>query len=139
MSETKSTADWSQDWQAMQQQYWNAWSDATRQSVGQTPSAATPWHEGLEQWSRMFAGSGQQSETADRLMSSAKNYVALMQSMVATASGKNVGAGAGPTQLLGAPVAPQGPEAGHTVLSGSQDVVQPVADHHRVRGSLEQP
>ena len=82
----------------MQQQYWNAWSDATRQSVGQTPSAATPWHEGLEQWSRMFAGSGQQSETADRLMSSAKNYVALMQSMVATASGKNVGAGAGPTQ-----------------------------------------
>lgn len=82
----------------MQQQYWNAWSDATRQSVGQTPSAATPWHEGLEQWSRMFAGSGQQSETADRLMSSAKNYVALMQSMVAAASGKNVGAGAGPTQ-----------------------------------------
>jgi class III poly(R)-hydroxyalkanoic acid synthase PhaE subunit len=93
MSETKSTADWSKDWQAMQQQYWNAWSDATRQASGQQPVGGTPWHEGLEQWSRMFADSGKQSDTADRLMSSAKNYVALMQSMVAAASGKNAGAG----------------------------------------------
>ena len=90
MSDTKSTADWSKDWQAMQQQYWNAWTDATRQAMPQSPPANTPWHEGLEQWSRMFAGAGQQNETADRLMSSAKNYVALMQSMVAAASGKNL-------------------------------------------------
>jgi len=89
MSEKKST----QDWQALQQQYWNAWSDATRQAVGQAPAPATPWHEGLEQWSRMFADSGKQNETADRLMAGAKNYVALMQSMLATASGKNVEAG----------------------------------------------
>ena len=85
MSETKSTADWSKDWQAMQQQYWNAWTDATRQATPQMPPANTPWHEGLEQWSRMFAGAGKQNETADRMMSSAKNYVALMQSMVAAA------------------------------------------------------
>jgi polyhydroxyalkanoate synthase subunit PhaE len=90
MSDTKSSADRSKDWQAMQQQYWNAWTDATRQATVQAPPANTPWHEGLEQWSRMFAGSGQQNETADRLMSSVKNYVALMQSMVAAASGKNV-------------------------------------------------
>src|SRR5882724_7172405 len=89
MSEKKST----QDWQALQQQYWNAWSDATRQAVGQAPAPATPWHEGLEQWSRMFADSGKQNETGDRLMAGAKNYVALMQSMLATASGKNVEAG----------------------------------------------
>ena len=50
MSETKSTADWSKDWQAMQQQYWNAWSDTTRQATPQAPPANTPWHEGLEQW-----------------------------------------------------------------------------------------
>src|SRR5664279_641651 len=93
MSDTKSTADWSKDWQAMQQQYWNAWTDATRQATVQVPSANTPWHEGLEQWSRMFAGSGQQNETADRLMTSAKNYVALMQSMLAAASGKNMDSG----------------------------------------------
>ena len=90
MSDTKSTADWSKDWQAMQQQYWNAWTDATRQATPQAPPANTPWHEGLEQWSRMFASSGKQNETADRLMASAKNYIALMQSMVAAASGKNV-------------------------------------------------
>ncbi len=90
MSDTKSPVDWSKDWQAMQQQYWNAWTDATRQATGQAPPANTPWHEGLEQWSRMFAGAGKQNETADRLMSSAKNYVALMQSMVAASSGKNL-------------------------------------------------
>jgi class III poly(R)-hydroxyalkanoic acid synthase PhaE subunit len=93
MSDKKSTQDWSKDWQAIQQQYWNAWTDATRQATGQAPPANTPWHEGLEQWSRMFAGSGKQNETADRLMSSAKNYVALMQSMLAAASGKNADTG----------------------------------------------
>jgi len=96
MSDNKSTQDWMNDWQALQKQYWSAWSDATRQAVGGAPPPSTPWHEGLEQWSRMFAGSGQQSETAERLMSSAKNYVALMQSMLAAATGK--GAGADPMQ-----------------------------------------
>ncbi|MDR3386181.1 MAG: class III poly(R)-hydroxyalkanoic acid synthase subunit PhaE [Rudaea sp.] len=92
MSEKKSTHDWAQDWQALQSQYWSAWSDATRRATGQAPPANTPWHEGMEQWSRMFGESGKQSETADRLMSSAKNYVALMQSMLAAASAKNAGA-----------------------------------------------
>jgi class III poly(R)-hydroxyalkanoic acid synthase PhaE subunit len=84
---TKSPQDWMNDWQALQQQYWNAWSDATR-GVVQPPKVTTPWQEGLEQWSKLFGNSGAQSETADRLMSSAKNYVGLMQSLLGAAAGK---------------------------------------------------
>ena len=84
---TKSPQDWMNDWQALQQQYWNAWSDATR-GVVQPPQANTPWQEGLEQWSKMFGTSSKQTETADRLISSAKNYVALMQSLLGAAAGK---------------------------------------------------
>ena len=92
MSETKSTQDWMQDWQALQGQYWNAWSDATRANVA-PPPAMTPWQEGFEQWTRMFGDSGAQSETVDRLLSGAKGYVALMQSMLATAAGNADGEG----------------------------------------------
>lgn len=90
MNGTKSPQDWMNDWQALQSQYWNAWSDATR-GVVQPPSASTPWQEGIEQWSKLFGGSSKQSETAERLMSSAKNYVALMQSMLSAAAGKMPG------------------------------------------------
>ena len=61
--------EWMDQWQAMSRQYWNAWQDLSREagvSAGKDPSA-TPWHEGFEQWSRMFAGSGKQSETVDKL------------------------------------------------------------------------
>ena len=91
MSDTKSGHDWSKDWQALQSQYWSAWSDLTRNQAGVTPDAATPWHEGLEQWSRMFGSAGKQSDAADRLMSSAKDYLNLMQSMMTFASGKGGG------------------------------------------------
>ncbi|HET7065451.1 MAG TPA: class III poly(R)-hydroxyalkanoic acid synthase subunit PhaE [Rudaea sp.] len=91
MSDAKSGHDWSKDWQALQNQYWTAWGDLTRQS-GATPDASTPWHEGLEQWSRMFGSAGKQSEAAERLMSSAKSYLSLMQSMLAFAAGKDAGA-----------------------------------------------
>src|ERR1700761_2191468 len=84
---TKSPQDWMNDWQALQQQYWNAWSDATR-GVVQPPKANTPWQDGLEQWSKLFGNAGAQSETAERLMSSAKNYVGLMQSLLGAAAGK---------------------------------------------------
>jgi len=95
MSEKKSPQESMQDWQALQQQYWGAWSDATRQMTGQPPPA-TPWQEGIEQWSRMFGNSGQQSETAERMLGSAKGYVALMQSMLAAATGQ--GGGSAPMQ-----------------------------------------
>jgi class III poly(R)-hydroxyalkanoic acid synthase PhaE subunit len=84
---TKSSQDWMNDWQALQQQYWNAWSDATR-GVVQPPKASTPWQEGLDQWSKLFGNAGAQNETADRLISSAKNYVGLMQSLLGAAAGK---------------------------------------------------
>ncbi|MBS0557394.1 MAG: class III poly(R)-hydroxyalkanoic acid synthase subunit PhaE [Proteobacteria bacterium] len=92
MSENKTSQDWQKDWQALQQQYWNAWQDATR-GVPNQPGANAPWHEGLEQWSRLFAGSGKQNETTERLLGSAKAYVALMQSMLAATAGKDAGAG----------------------------------------------
>ncbi|HEX3895998.1 MAG TPA: class III poly(R)-hydroxyalkanoic acid synthase subunit PhaE [Rudaea sp.] len=87
MNGTKSPQDWMNDWQALQQQYWTAWSDATR-GVVQPPTMNTPWQDGLEQWSKLFGNSGKQTETADRLISSAKNYVALMQSLLGAAAGK---------------------------------------------------
>ena len=92
MSDTKSGNDWSSDWQALQRQYWSAWSDLTRNQAGTTPDPSTPWHEGLEQWSRMFGSAGKQSEAAERLMSSAKSYLTLMQSMLSFAAGKDAAA-----------------------------------------------
>jgi len=94
MSGTKSPQDWMKDWQALQKQYWTAWTDATRGVKPDMPDPATPWHEGFEQWSRMFADAGKQSETLERLMASARNYSALMQSMINAAAGKPAGEGA---------------------------------------------
>jgi hypothetical protein len=75
------------DWQAMSKQYWNAWNDATRKAFGVSPEAAadkTPWHEGLEQWSRMFdAGKAQgaQNEVVERLLAGARSYFSLLQTL----------------------------------------------------------
>ncbi|HET7930794.1 MAG TPA: class III poly(R)-hydroxyalkanoic acid synthase subunit PhaE [Rhodanobacteraceae bacterium] len=77
-----------EDWQKTSRQYWDAWSEATRKAFGSTaeaaPSEQSPWHEGLEQWSRMFdAGKAQdsQSATVERLLAGARSYFALLQSM----------------------------------------------------------
>lgn len=76
------------DWQAMSQQYWNAWNDATRKAFGvkggDAAAEKTPWHEGLEQWSRMFdAGKAQdaQSEVVERLLAGARSYFSLLQTL----------------------------------------------------------
>lgn len=89
MSDTKTTQDWQKDWLALQKQYWSAWQDATRNATT-VPDPATPWHEGFEQWARLFGDSGKQNETLDRLLAGAKGYMALMQSMIA-AAGQNAG------------------------------------------------
>ena len=100
MSDSKSTPDWPNDWQALQRQYWNAWSDLTRaQTASAAPDVSTPWHEGLEQWSRMFGGAGKQSDAAERMMSGAKNYLTLMQSMLSFAAGKDPSAINAPSWL----------------------------------------
>lgn len=96
MNDRKTTTDWMKDWQALQRQYWTAWADATRGASGEAPDPATPWHEGLEQWARLFGDASKQSETAERLLATAKNYVALMQSMLAAATGKAAGDAAAP-------------------------------------------
>lgn len=76
------------DWQAMSQQYWNAWNDATRKAFGvkggDGPDDKAPWHEGLEQWSRMFdAGKARdaQSEVVERLLAGARSYFSLLQAL----------------------------------------------------------
>ncbi len=85
-----------EDWQKTSRQYWEAWSDATRKAFGGTADATSPdqmpWHEGLEQWSRMFdAGKAQnaQSETVERLLAGARSYFALLQSMADQSSQGN--------------------------------------------------
>jgi hypothetical protein len=77
-----------EDWQALSQQYWNAWTEATRNAFGAAADTTTagkaPWHEGLEQWSRMFdAGKvqGAQNEVVERLLAGARSYFALLQSL----------------------------------------------------------
>ncbi|HEX7370279.1 MAG TPA: class III poly(R)-hydroxyalkanoic acid synthase subunit PhaE [Rhodanobacteraceae bacterium] len=83
-------------WQALSQQYWNAWNDATRNAfdaqAGSVGAAEkTPWHEGLEQWSRMFdAGKAQasQSEVVERLLAGARSYFALLQSLAEKNAGE---------------------------------------------------
>ena len=99
MSDTNGGHDWSKDWQALQRQYWNAWTDLTRNQAGATPDASTPWHEGLEQWARMFGNGGKQSEATERLMASAKGYLTLMQSMLSFAAGKDASSAAMPSWL----------------------------------------
>lgn len=75
-----------EDWQKKSSQYWNAWNDATRKAFdasGDVTANSTPWHEGLEQWSRMFSAQGSQGETVERLLTGAKSYFSLLQSMTA--------------------------------------------------------
>ncbi|MGH8151122.1 MAG: class III poly(R)-hydroxyalkanoic acid synthase subunit PhaE [Rhodanobacteraceae bacterium] len=79
------------DWQAMSRQYWDAWAEATRKAFGATAEAATPdktpWHEGLEQWSRMFDArrtGDTQSEVVEHLLASARTYFSLLETLAET-------------------------------------------------------
>ncbi len=87
MAKGQDTAPPQNDWQALSQQYWNAWNDATRKAFGTQAAPATdqtPWHEGLEQWSRMFdAGKARdsQSEVVERLLAGARSYFSLLQTL----------------------------------------------------------
>ncbi|TAM98363.1 MAG: class III poly(R)-hydroxyalkanoic acid synthase subunit PhaE [Rhodanobacteraceae bacterium] len=81
------------DLQSLSRQYWNAWNDATRKAFGVKAEDAgpgkTPWHEGLEQWSRMFdarkAQDGQ-SEVVERLLAGARSYFSLLQTLAEKSS-----------------------------------------------------
>jgi class III poly(R)-hydroxyalkanoic acid synthase PhaE subunit len=80
--------EWMDQWQALSRQYWNAWQDLSREAgaAAGKDAAATPWHEGFEQWSRMFAGARKQGETIERVLASAKSFTAFIQSMLAAAT-----------------------------------------------------
>lgn len=76
------------DWQALSQQYWDAWTNATRKVFGTAAddggAGNTPWQEGLEQWSRLFdahKAQASQSEVVERLLAGARSYFALLQSL----------------------------------------------------------
>jgi len=80
--------DWMDQWQALSRQYWSAWQDLTREASAKAggDASAPPWHEGFEQWARMFGGAGKQSETIERVLASAKSFTAFAQSMIAAAT-----------------------------------------------------
>jgi len=82
------------DWQAMSQRYWNAWNDATRKAFegaaapASSNPAGTPWQQGMEQWSRLFAQQPSQNEVVERMLAGAKSYFALLQSLAAKSVGE---------------------------------------------------
>jgi class III poly(R)-hydroxyalkanoic acid synthase PhaE subunit len=87
--------DWMDQWQALSRQYWNAWQDLARDagtSAAAGRATMPPWHEGFEQWSRMFGGAGRQSETIERVLASARSFTQFAEAMVAAATAGNAGA-----------------------------------------------
>ncbi len=123
MSDSKNINEWLKDWDALQRQYFNAWSDLAQKAPFAVPTGAAgfpganpfvppapppsagfagfppfggfpgavpapgsnaPWQEGLERWMRMFAGADRQNEVVERLIESAKSYVAMTQSLFAS-------------------------------------------------------
>lgn len=94
MAKTPDSADTLGEWQKMSRQYWDAWADATRRAfdVGASRASANegPWHEGLEQWSRMFnarKAGNTQSEVIERLLGGARSYFSLLESLAENGSG----------------------------------------------------
>jgi len=80
--------DWMNQWQDLSRNYLSAWQSMSRNPAQMPGAAASPWHEGFEQWSRLFAsGGGAQNETIDRVIDSAKGYAAFMQSLLGAAGG----------------------------------------------------
>jgi hypothetical protein len=76
----------------MSRQYWDAWAEATRKVFDADPAHGEAgalygrWHEGLEQWSRMFGASqagATQSEVVERLLGGARSYFSLLESLIA--------------------------------------------------------
>ncbi|HVF34775.1 MAG TPA: class III poly(R)-hydroxyalkanoic acid synthase subunit PhaE [Candidatus Saccharimonadia bacterium] len=74
------------DWEALNQQFWKAWSSGVPDAAAPAPGKL-PWHEGLEQWSRLFAGSGDQGEVVERMLAGARQFATFAQ-----AAGQGAGA-----------------------------------------------
>lgn len=84
--------DWLNQWQGFSRNMMNAWQDMARQAGAAPQAPASPWHDGFEQWARLFAsGGGAQGETIERIIDSAKGYAAFMQSALAAAANAGTG------------------------------------------------
>jgi polyhydroxyalkanoate synthase subunit PhaE len=103
MSDGKPLNDWVKGWESLQHQYLAAWSDLMQKTPAASPpppfsmpfgnipgvfgagqsagGTAPPWHEGLEQWARLFGSRGAQSETVERVVESGKAYVDMIKGM----------------------------------------------------------
>lgn len=78
----------------MSRQYWDVWADSTRKAFGAGPAGAGmaqgPWHEGLDQWSRMFDARKTretQSEVVEHLLAGARGYFSMLESLAAKGGG----------------------------------------------------
>ena len=120
MSDGKPLNDWVKDWESLQHQYLAAWSDLMQKTPAASPppppfsmpfgnipgmfgggqsagANAPPWHEGLEQWARLFGNRGAQSETVERVVESGKAYVEMIKTMLGGMGAPAMG-GANPGQ-----------------------------------------
>jgi len=111
MSDNKPVNEWVKDWEALQRQYLTAWSELAQKapfaSAAPSPFAAPapgampgmpPWHEGLEQWSRLFASASKQGDTVERLVESGKSYIAMIKGMLGAGAAGAAASGAAPAQ-----------------------------------------
>jgi class III poly(R)-hydroxyalkanoic acid synthase PhaE subunit len=106
MADTSSGAPWSKAWEALNQQYWKAWTEQAAQGAqaaagampgampGAIPGGAKmPWHEGLEQWSRLFAPpAGTQNEVVERMLAGARQFAQFAQAAQQPSGGTIPGA-----------------------------------------------
>lgn len=76
MSDPKSA--WLPDWQAMQKQFFNAWTDAARK--GAAPDF--PVHEGFDAWLKLFGQRDSNNEVLDRVIGSGKQFAEFMQGVI---------------------------------------------------------
>lgn len=72
------------DWMKLSQDYWKGWQDLTQQALrsAQAEHSAAPWHEGLEQWARLFRGTPGHSDASnilDQLLDHGRGYLQFLQ------------------------------------------------------------
>jgi class III poly(R)-hydroxyalkanoic acid synthase PhaE subunit len=69
---------WLPDWQAMQKQFFDAWTEAARK--GAAPDF--PVHEGFDAWLKLFGQRDSQSEVLERVIESGKQFAEFMQGVI---------------------------------------------------------
>ena len=145
MADKSAAGAWSKDWDALNRQYWNAWSEAARQGGGDAVGKM-PWHEGLEQWSRLFAPKAQpQNEVVDRMLSGARQFFGFAQAAAQQAAEGGTAKGnawsEAFTRNLGAFSAGSNPmlEAMRSLAGeGAMGWEQLAAETHRLAGPMKQ-